>query len=205
MKFPFRRRSAAPRLGAEVLGTVIYTMNAAGSAVPVGYANPLPAGQAGAPVLLWDGPGVAMPGGYSTAYPTWANGTAAGTVVNLDIPLPQNALTPVAAQRDAIYAVIIKNPSTTSGITCNVRNAVSFNGGTVQHANVDGSSNPNATGTAAGSGGYPLNVAANTPSPVCFLVQGWMLGSAGRLSLSNDSVIADGSTVTADVQVWRIG
>lgn len=111
---------------------------------------------------------------------TFANNAAAGTIVNLEVPLP------ASLQGDALYLISITNPSTETALTVRVRTKETLNA----------------------VARYPeltsFGVAVNTPDGKSVLVQGWMLGEAGRLSISNDTVLGAAGAFTAFVRVRKI-
>jgi len=110
---------------------------------------------------------------------TWAESAAAGTEVSVDIALPS------ILQGDALYLVIVTNPSTVTAVTVAVRNKETFD-----------------------VARYPelasFNIPVNTPEGKAVLVQGWMLGEAGRLTLSNDTALGLGEGFTAYIRVRKV-
>lgn len=109
----------------------------------------------------------------------WANSAPINTVVDKDITLPS------LLQGDALYEIIVTNPSTVSDITVVVKNKETFNA----------------------IARYPeltrFGVVKNTDGKV-ILVQGWMLGEGGRLTLSNDTVLGVSDGFTAYVRVRKV-
>lgn len=111
---------------------------------------------------------------------TWANSAAVGTIVDIDFPLP----TPL--QGNALYEVVVTNPSGVTDLTVRVKNKETF-GGTARY--------PELTS-------FP--VAANSPDGKAVLVQGWLLGEGGRLSLSNDTALGASDGFTANVRIRKV-
>lgn len=107
----------------------------------------------------------------------WANSAAVNTAVNIDIALPS------PLQSDAKYLISIINPSAVTALTVKVKNKETF-----------------------GAAQYPelttFSVPATTDKAV--LVEGWMLGEAGRLTLSNDTVLGAADGFTANVRVRKV-
>ncbi len=109
---------------------------------------------------------------------SWANSAAAGTTNNIDVALPS------ALQN--LYLISVTNPSTESALTVKVLNKE----------------------TLGGSAKYPeltrFSVAVNSPDGKSVLVQGWLLGEAGRLVLSNDTALGASGGFTAYVRVRKV-
>ena len=112
----------------------------------------------------------------------FANSEAAGTVKAVDVPL----VAPI--QRQARYLVVVTNPGA-SALT--VRPAVR-----------------ETLGAAPGTQRFPdlpaFAVPANSPDGVARVVEGFMLGEAARLKISNDAAIALAGGFTGEVRVRRI-
>jgi hypothetical protein len=109
---------------------------------------------------------------------SWGNSAAAGTVVDLDIPLPREL------QLDAKYVVVIRNPSTETALTVKVKNKESFGANVV----------------------YPevISIAVPVNSIKFAIVEGWMLGEAGRLTLTNDAATGLAGAFTADIRIRKV-
>jgi hypothetical protein len=109
----------------------------------------------------------------------WANSDAAGTTKTVDVTLPDEL------QGDAKYLVIVTNPSTETTLTVKTQNKETF-----------------------GSAKYPevasIAIPANTPEGKGTIVEGWLLGEAGRLVLSNDTAIGLTGAFTAEVRVRKL-
>jgi hypothetical protein len=107
----------------------------------------------------------------------WANSAAVNTEVNADIDLPS------PLQGDAKYSIAIVNPSTVTAITIKVKNKETF-----------------------GAAQYPelttINIPVNTSKAV--VVEGWLLGESGRLTLSNDTVLGAADGFTANIRVRKV-
>jgi hypothetical protein len=110
----------------------------------------------------------------------WANSAAAGTAVNLDVVLPTKL------QSDALYEVTVTNPSAESDLTVVIKNKETF-GGTARY--------PELT---------RFGVLKNNPDGKSVVVQGWLLGEAGRLSLSNDTALGLSGSFTAYVRARKV-
>ncbi len=108
----------------------------------------------------------------------WANSAAANTVVNKDVALP----TPL--QRQAMYLITIINPSTVTALNVKVQTKETISA--VDHY-ADLTS---------------FSVAANGKTST--LVQGWLLGAAGRLALTNATALGAADTFTALVRVRSV-
>ncbi len=110
----------------------------------------------------------------------WANNAPAGTTKTLDIALPE------ILQEQALYEIVVTNPSTESDLTVVVAN---------KH-------------TLGGSAKYPevarFSVLKNSTNGRAVVVQGWLLGEGGRLSISNDTLLGAAGAFTAFVHVRRL-
>lgn len=111
----------------------------------------------------------------------WANSAPVGTVVDLD--LPASALG--AREPDAKYAITVRNPSTVTALTLTVRNAETL-GGALRYPQL-------------GASTYAIPI--NSPQGRTYVVEGFLIGEGGRLSLSNDTVLGVADGFTADVRV----
>lgn len=128
-----------------------------------------------------------MPGTvHAAASPTWANSAAAGTAVDVDVPVQARTL-PGEAQ-----AVTVRNPSGVTALTVAVFAGEEIGGTTVYGAFVP-------DGAAA-----PLTLAVPAGATRTFVLPRW-LGHGGRLRLTNDTVLGVGDGFTADVVVREIG
>jgi hypothetical protein len=107
----------------------------------------------------------------------WANSAAANTAVNVDIDLPS------PLQGDAKYLITVVNPSAVTALTIKVKNKETF--GTAQY--------PELT---------TINIPVNTSKAV--IVEGWLLGEASRLTLSNDTVLGIADGFTANIRVRKV-
>jgi hypothetical protein len=107
----------------------------------------------------------------------WANSAAANTAVNIDVALPS------PLQGDAKYSIAIVNPSAVTALTIEVKNKETF--GTAQYPEVT-----------------TINVPISTSKAV--VVEGWLLGEAGRLALSNDTVLGAADGFTANIRVRKV-
>jgi hypothetical protein len=107
----------------------------------------------------------------------WANSAAANTAVNVDVDLPS------PLQGDAKYSIAIVNPSAVTALTIKVKNKETF--GTAQYPEVT-----------------TINIPVNTSKSV--IVEGWMLGEAGRLTLSNDTVLGVADGFTANIRARKV-
>ena len=94
---------------------------------------------------------------------------------------------PTALQRDALYTVAVTNASADSALTVVVQNAESFTG----------------LGTK-----YPelvrFSVAANNPDGKIALVQGFLLGTAGRIVATNDTVLSAGGGFISYIVIRKV-
>lgn len=109
-----------------------------------------------------------------------ANSAAAGTTINVDIPLPSKVLA------DAKYLIIVTNPSTETALDIKVKNKVTL-GGTPKYPEIATNS-----------------VLVNTPGGKGFVVEGFLLGEGGRLAISNPTAVGLSGAFTADVHVIQI-
>lgn len=110
----------------------------------------------------------------------WSNSASATTNIDINIPLPSSL------QGNATYEITVTNPSAVSDITVIVKNKETF-GGTARY--------PELT---------RFGVPKNTVDGKSVLAQGWMLGEAGRLSLSNDTILGASDGFTAYVRVRKV-
>lgn len=108
----------------------------------------------------------------------WDNDDAQDTAHSIDIPLPNNL------NQNAKYVLIIDNPSTESDLDLSFENAETLNGSTV-YAPVSTSSVTKETAKA-------------------ILVEGWMLGTVSRLTLSNATLIGASGAFTAYFTVRKV-
>lgn len=114
---------------------------------------------------------------------TWADSAGSGTEKQVSVPLPEQQ--PPGGK----YLVIVRNPSTETALTVDVEGRED-----------------------AWSGGnrFPAHTAeqeavpSDTPDGKAFLVEGWLLGDGGRLTISNDSGLTASGGFTADVRVRRV-
>lgn len=111
---------------------------------------------------------------------SWVNSAAAGTNTDIDIPLP------TYIQKDALYVITVTNPSVDSDLTVIVKNKETFNG----------------------TASYPevtrFGVAKTSSDGKALLVQGFLLGEAGRISISNDAAIGVSGAFTGYVRVRKV-
>ncbi|MHB1001900.1 MAG: hypothetical protein ACYC27_21885 [Armatimonadota bacterium] len=110
----------------------------------------------------------------------WANSAVQNTAVNIDITLP------TVLQGSALYMITVTNPSTVTALTVSVKNKSTF-GGTAKY--------PELT---------RFGVQANAADGRSVLVQGWMLGEGGRLTLSNDTALGGSDGFTAYVRIRKV-
>lgn len=110
----------------------------------------------------------------------WPNNASVNTIVNLDIP------SPCKLQGEAIYLLTITNPSSVSALTVSVRNKESF-GGTARYPEL-----------------AKYGIAAGLWDGRSVLMQGWLLGEGGRLSISNDSLLGSSDGFDANVRIRMI-
>lgn len=110
---------------------------------------------------------------------SWANSAAQGTENNIDIDLPTNL------QKDAKYVVTVTNPSSVTGISVIVKNKETF----------DVARYPKLT---------EISVPVNTPDGLSVVVDGWLVGEGGRLTLINDTALGLTDGFTAYVRVRKI-
>lgn len=110
---------------------------------------------------------------------TWANSEAVNSIKTVDIALPDTL------QKDGLYEIIVTNPSTETTLTVSVKNKETFS---VEK--------------------YPelksISVPADSIDGKANIVQGWLLGEAGRLTLSNDTAVGAAGTFVAEVRVRKI-
>lgn len=110
----------------------------------------------------------------------WANSAAANTSTNIDVVLPPSL------QGNAMYEITVTNPSVESDLTIVVKNKETF----------------------SGTSRYPeltrFGIPKNSTDGKCVLVQGWMLGEAGRISISNDTVLGAAGAFVAYVRVRKV-
>lgn len=109
---------------------------------------------------------------------TWANSAAAGTQVNIDVSLPY------MFQPRAKYLIITQNPSAVTALTVKVKSKETF-GGTSYYPELS-------------SIAVPVNTAKAT------VVEGWMIGEGGRLTLSNDTALGTADGFTANIRVRQL-
>lgn len=110
---------------------------------------------------------------------SFANSAAAGTAVSIDIALP------AILQRDSRYLVTVTNPSAESDLTVKVRGKETL-GATARY--------PELTSFAVGK---------SLPDGKSVVVQGWMLGEAGRLVITNDTALGVAGAFTAYIRVRK--
>jgi hypothetical protein len=108
----------------------------------------------------------------------WANDALINTIVNKDITLP------TTLQPNGMYEIIIDNVSADTALTVVVKGKETF-GETAKY--------PTLT---------TFTVAASTTK--AYLVEGWMIGEAGRLSLSNDTALGAAAGFTANIRVRKV-
>lgn len=114
---------------------------------------------------------------------SWADSAGSGTEKQVAVPLPE------VQPPNAKYLVIVRNPSTETALTVDVEG---------KEAGWSGSDRfPAHTAEQA-------SIPTDTPDGKAFLVEGWLLGDAGRLTLSNDSALSSTGGFTADVRVRRV-
>lgn len=106
----------------------------------------------------------------------FANLATAGTVVNIDMPLPSKL------QRGSSYVVTVYNPSTETALTVRPQNVVTLGGGS-RYSQV----------------GDDLTVPAN--STRSFVVDGWFIGDSVRLEISNVTALGAAGAFTAAAEV----
>lgn len=112
---------------------------------------------------------------------SWANGSSAGTTKDLDLPAFDN---PHQMASEARYLICVVNSSPVSALTVLIKN---------REVNFDGQTRfPELT---------RFGVAASTTEGTCVIVQGWLLGSGGRLTLSNDSAVGASDGFNAYLRV----
>lgn len=111
---------------------------------------------------------------------SWANGASANTTVNLDVPMPD------VLQGQSAYLITITNPSMVSPLTVVVKNKEIF-GGTARYSEL-----------------ARYGITAGTPDGRSALVQGWLLGDGGRISISNDTSLGASDGFAACVRVRKI-
>jgi len=124
-----------------------------------------------------NGQGIGWNQQVAVASGTFAASAAAGSIINVPIPLPQ---TP---QKDALYLVSFMNPSALgTALTATFQNQLNFGGSGTHYATVTQITIP--------SGG--------TQS---YLIQGWPMGdAAAQIQLSNQSAASStGGTVLIEV------
>jgi hypothetical protein len=110
----------------------------------------------------------------------WANNAAAGTAVDIDVTPPENR------QREALYEIIVTDPSSESDLTVVVKNKETF-GGTARY--------PELT---------RFGVVKSNADGIGRVVQGWLLGEGARITITNDTLIGAGGAFTAYVRVRRL-
>jgi hypothetical protein len=108
----------------------------------------------------------------------WSNAADTNTVVDKDIPLP------TTLQPDAVYLIVINNVSTVTALTVVVKSKETF-GEAVK---------------------YPELTRFTVPadSVKSYLVQGWLIGEAGRLTLSNDTVLGAAEGFTSSIRIRKV-
>lgn len=108
----------------------------------------------------------------------WANSAAAATAVAIDVALP------VALQSDGKYLITVINPSTVTDLVVSICDKA----------------------TISATAHYPelalFTVAKNTKRTA--LVEGWLLMEAGRLSITNTTVLGVADGFTANVLITRV-
>ena len=111
---------------------------------------------------------------------SWANADPSGTAKTVDIIVPTGS-----SQAEALYAVMVTNPSTESDLTVVVRNQFTDTGAAVRRPEVT-----------------RFGVAKNQGDGRAFVVQGWLVGDlAGRLVLTNDTGLGGAGAFTAYLEV----
>lgn len=111
----------------------------------------------------------------------FANSAAAGTVQNANIdPLP------TVLQKDARYLVVVTNPSAESAITVRLRNRETF-GATQRFPEITN-----------------FGVPVSTPEGVARVVEGFMLGEAARIAVSNDTAVGVAGAFTVQLRVRKL-
>lgn len=111
---------------------------------------------------------------------SWLNSALINTAVNIDIPLP------ATLQRDALYEIIVTNPSAESALDVSVKNKATL-GGVARYPEV-----------------LKFQVLVNSPEGVAKVVQGFLLAEAGRLTLSNATALGAAGAFTARVHVRMV-
>lgn len=108
----------------------------------------------------------------------FVNSAAANTVVNVEVDLPE------FFQADSKYLVVIQNPATDSALTVKVKNKETLNG-------VDA---------------FPelSSIAVPIGSVKAVVVEGFLLGTGGRLSVQNDTALGVSGGFTARVLIRKI-
>ena len=114
---------------------------------------------------------------------SWANSDPAGTAKPIDLTLSAGGHQP-----QGLYAVLVTNPSTESDLTVVVRNQFTDPGSTVRR--------PELT---------RFGVSKNQADGRAFVVEGWLIGDlAGRLVLTNDTVLGAAGAFTTAVEVRSV-
>lgn len=108
---------------------------------------------------------------------SWPNSAEANTIVDLDVVLPE------PLQEQSLYVVVVYNPSAVTGLAVSVKGKETF-----------------------GSAVYPVltSFAVEAGASKQVLVQGWLVGEGGRLSLSNDTVLGASDGFTAYVRIRQV-
>lgn len=115
---------------------------------------------------------------------TFANSASPNTVANspgLNITLPSSL------QRNATYLVTITNPSSATAITVKIQNKETNWGGSDLYPEL-----------------HQYAVQASTPSGRPVMVEGWLLGSGGRIVISNDTGLGISAGFTGLVRVRKV-
>lgn len=108
----------------------------------------------------------------------WANSAGANTVVVVDVPLP------AAGQAESRYLVTVINPSPVTALAVVLGNKETIGG--IDYY-------PDITSLTVGAG-----------ASVSFVVQGFLLGSGGRITLSNNTALGVAQGFTALLRIRKI-
>lgn len=109
---------------------------------------------------------------------SWADSAGAGTEVDLDVVLPDSL------QGQALYLVTVHNPSAVTGLSVTVKGKETLGGAAVYSELTS------------------FVVGADSSKQV--LVQGWLLGEGGRLTLSNDTALGATDGFIAYIRVRQV-
>lgn len=117
--------------------------------------------------------------GGSDLTATWAESAPQNTAVNIDIN------TPLYPQVNAKYLVLISNPSSVTALSVTAKIISNSFGGMTRYPALSSWSVP-------------------TQSSKAVLLEGWLLDSGGRLTLSNDIALDVGQGFTAYIRVIKV-